>query len=438
MAKRYIFLFLFSLPCVITLPAQTLTRRPFMGIQLEAVTPDIQRIMGLPDTKGVLISRVFPGSTGEKTGFKISDVLLSLNGKELNGTAEAIHYIASQESGKPFTYVLLRNHKQVNGNGVFEAIPEEKYPDLEVVYTQVKTGMGDQRLLIYKTPGSENKPLLFFIGGIGCYSLDSPLDTTRAESQMLRTIARSGYVCALLEKPGMGDNTGKTKNCNETGFLEEAEGYAFALKALKIRREVDSTRVYLFGHSMGGVMAPLIAGTVPVKGIIAYGTIGSSFLEYLNKTRRTIAQAYHMPPDSTDDFIKDNCACAGYYFVEDMSTAEATAKNKVCKDYLGVFDYRSRKYNRELYALNIPRLWKSFSGKALLIWGEADYISAREDHEIIAGTVNYFHPGNGSLLVLPHTNHALLFANNFSQAATNPGSYNPEVAKQVLAWLKTA
>ena len=104
--------------------------------------------------------------------------------------------------------------------------------------------------------------------------------------------------------------------------------------------------------------------------------------------------------------------------------------------YLPVFDYRSRKYNEELYGLNIPGAWKPFDGKALLIWGGSDYISSKEDHEILTQTVNYYHPGNAKFLELKGAEHGMKTASSFQEARTSPGSYNPEVGKQILEWLR--
>jgi len=100
-----------------------------------------------------------------------------------------------------------------------------------------------------------------------------------------------------------------------------------------------------FGHSMGGVFAPLVAEKTSIKGIIAYGAIGSNFLEYLVKTRKTIAEAYQLSPEESDDLVKDFCECAVYYFAESMTTAEASKKKTSCADYLSIFDLRSRGFS---------------------------------------------------------------------------------------------
>jgi hypothetical protein len=188
---------------------------------------------------------------------------------------------------------------------------------------------------------------------------------------------------------------------------------------------------------MGGVFAPLIAQKTSIKGIIAYGTIGSSFIEYLAKTRRTIAEAYQMAPDETDDMIKEFCECAGYYYVEKLSTAEAAKKKAVCQEYLSIFDYRSRAYNDELYGFNIPALWKSYSGKSLLLWGESDYVSSKEDHQIVNSSVNFYHKDNSSFKTVKKADHGMNVAASFSEAKNNPGKYNPQVSQTVLEWLNS-
>jgi pimeloyl-ACP methyl ester carboxylesterase len=415
--------------------AQELARRPMLGIKMEKITEDTKRIMDLPALKGVLINGIVPNSTAEQTGLQKGDVLLKINSIETNSPADAMKEVASHRGGENFTYELVRGKKIISGKSVFKAIAVEKYKDIEMKYTAVKTTNGLQRLIVSKPVSKTKSPALIFIGGIGCYSLDNPLDTTLSETQLLNSLTRAGYVCVRAEKPGVGDNT-QCKKCEDISFKEEVEGYVSVVQKIKTYDYIDSSKIYIIGHSMGGVMAPLIAQQTNIKGIIAYGTIGSSFIEYLNKTRRTLGYAYGWKPEEIDDYIKESCECAGYYFVEKMPTADAIKKKEACKDYLTVFDYRSRKYNNELYELNIPAAWKPFTGKALLMWGGSDCISSKEDHEILTQAVNYYHPGNATFFELKGAEHGMKTASTFQEAINSPGSYNPEVGKSILDWLK--
>jgi pimeloyl-ACP methyl ester carboxylesterase len=416
--------------------SQELKRRPFLGIQMEKVSDDTKRIMELPSVKGVLIANVIPNSTAENAGFLKSDVLLKLNGTEVNDPNEAVKLVASYHGGDEFKYELIRNKKIITGKSVLKEMPKEHYTNIEMEYTATKSVVGLQRLIISKPKTNKKSPAIVFIGGIGCYSLDNALDTSRNETQLLNALTRSGFVCVRAEKPGVGDNT-ECKPCAEVSFKEELDGYVNAVKSVKHYNYVDSNQVYIFGHSMGGVFGPMVAEQTKVKGIIAYGTIGSNFIEYLLKTRRTIAEAYSWSPDQTDEFIKDYCECAGFYFVDKMTSDKAGAKKEVCKEYLSVFDYRSRAYNDELYSFNFPGLWKNYKGKALLLWGKSDYVASKEDHEILTQTVNYFNPGNATFKVLENCTHGMDYAPTFQEALKNPGSFNRDVVTEIIKWLNT-
>jgi hypothetical protein len=402
---------------------------------MEPITEDVRRVMELPETKGVLINRVVPGSTAAAAGFRQGDVLLKLNDTEINATNQAVAYVGGRRGGEAFTYELIRDKKKISGKATFAPYPTEQYADLEMIYTAAKTESGLQRMILTKPKKSGKLPVVVFLTGYGCYSLDTPLDTLRSETQLLNTLSRAGYMSVRAEKPGVGDGVGQGRGCDEIGFIEEVNGYVKMIELLKKRPDVDASAIYIFGHSMGGAMAPLIAQQTSVKGIIAYGTVGSNFMEYFYKTRRTIAQAYQMPPDSTDAYIKNISECVAYYFMDDLTSDGVAAKRPACAGALGVFDDRSRQYTRELYAFNPPLEWKKFTGRSLLFWGEGDFISSKEDHQILVDAINYYHPGHAELATVKAT-HGMETANNFQQAVTNPGDYNPEVGKIVLNWLK--
>jgi pimeloyl-ACP methyl ester carboxylesterase len=416
--------------------AQELRRRPFLGIQMTRIDEDTRRVMQLDTEKGVLIKNVIAGSTAEKAGFKKGDILLKLNSVEINSPDEAVKYVASETGGASFSYELIRDKKPKKGKAVFEEMPREQHDGIEMLYTSVKTVNGLQRLIVSKPQDQKKHPVIVFIGGIGCYSLDFPLDKERSEVQLLNKLTRSGYVCVRAEKPGVGDNL-KCTPCKVVSFEHEAQGYVSAVNAIKNYSYVDSTRIFIFGHSMGGVMGPIVARQTNIKGIIAYGTIGCSFPEYLPKTRRTIAEAYEMKPEEADEYIKVYSECAGYYFTDKLSTSEAAAKNNDCQEYLSVFDLRSSDYNQQLYALNIPGIWKTFKGKALLIYGESDYVASIEDHKILAQTVNFYHPGNAEFIAIKATSHGMTVAENFKAALKEEnGKFNPEVAEVITNWLR--
>lgn len=429
---------LFLLFCTLAFHSfsQDLPRKVYLGIRMENLTLDARDMMGLEEGHGVLIAEVLPHSTAEQAGFKKGDILLAINDQKPHNTNEVLSILAGQKPESTFTWEIFRDRKKRSGKAKFTSFPNEQYKGLSVGYESAKTINGQQRYIITKTPGTGKLPVVLFIGGIGCYSLDSPFDSTRSEVQFLNGLARKGYLGIRLEKPGVGDATNYSTACSEVSFNNEVRGYVEMIQHIRQRPDVDPTAIYIFGHSMGGVMAPLIARETPIAGIIAYGTIGSNFPEYLAKTRRTIGEAMELTPEETDDLIKGFLECAHYYFVEGKTTEEAAEINEDCAEYMAVFDYRSRAYNTELYNLNIPANWKDFEGQALLLWGEADYVAAREDHEIIASTIEHYRPGHARFVEVTDVDHGMHVAGDFQEAVQNPGPYNPSVGKIVFEWLE--
>ncbi|MDZ4683050.1 MAG: PDZ domain-containing protein [Saprospiraceae bacterium] len=238
--------------------AQELPRRAFMGIRMEPVTENVQRVMKLPALKGVLIQQVIAGSTAEAAGLQRGDMLLELDGREVNAPDEAVRMVGAYRAGQSLQYKLLRAGKTLVQQTTIQGVPKEAYVDLEVTYSSVKAGEAQLRTMLTKPKHrSGNLPALLFIQGIGCYSMDTPFDKLRTETQLINYIARQGFVVMRVDKSGLGDSRGTP--CEAIDFFTELEGYRQAFAVLRAAPDVDAANCFIFGHSMGGLMAPLVA-----------------------------------------------------------------------------------------------------------------------------------------------------------------------------------
>src|SRR4029079_6660160 len=106
-------------------------------------------------------------------------------------------------------------------------------------------------------------------------------DLTR---ELVYRLTRAGFVVMRSEKSGIGDSNGAP--CRDVGFRDEVSMFVSVLKKLKSYDFVDGENVFLFGHSAGGWIAPLVAATEPVKGIVVYGTVVRPFCEYVVENQR--------------------------------------------------------------------------------------------------------------------------------------------------------
>jgi len=70
-----------------------------LGMQLQPLTPDLARSLGLPaDTQGLAVAEVAPGSHAEDAGLRRGDVILSVNGKAVADVSSFKAQIARSES----------------------------------------------------------------------------------------------------------------------------------------------------------------------------------------------------------------------------------------------------------------------------------------------------------------------------------------------------
>jgi Do/DeqQ family serine protease len=84
-------------------------QRGMLGVGIQPVTSDLAQSLGLKETRGVVINSVTPGGPADKAGLKQGDVILQLNGKDVNDANVLRNTIAATAPGTEVTLTLLRN-----------------------------------------------------------------------------------------------------------------------------------------------------------------------------------------------------------------------------------------------------------------------------------------------------------------------------------------
>ncbi len=85
-----------------------------IGVQIQDVNQALANSFGLPKPQGALISGVEPGSPAEKAGLKSGDVVLGVNGKEINQLSELSGAIAATKPGNTARLQIWRGGKSSN------------------------------------------------------------------------------------------------------------------------------------------------------------------------------------------------------------------------------------------------------------------------------------------------------------------------------------
>ena len=88
------------------------TRRGWLGVKLQALTPDIAEGMGMTKPHGALIADVTAGGPGEKGGLKAGDVVTAVDGHAVEDSKALRLIVAETEVGKEIKVTVLRDAKE--------------------------------------------------------------------------------------------------------------------------------------------------------------------------------------------------------------------------------------------------------------------------------------------------------------------------------------
>ncbi len=83
------------------------TRRGWLGVSIQDVTPDVAEALGLDEARGALVTDV-PEGPALDAGVKSGDVILSFDGREIEDTRELVRMVGEAEVGKTVRVVVFR------------------------------------------------------------------------------------------------------------------------------------------------------------------------------------------------------------------------------------------------------------------------------------------------------------------------------------------
>jgi serine protease Do len=88
------------------------TKRGWLGVQIQAVTEEIAESLGLEDSHGALVAGVVKESPAETAGFKTGDVILSFDGRAVPESRRLPRMVAETDVGKKVAVIVWRNNKR--------------------------------------------------------------------------------------------------------------------------------------------------------------------------------------------------------------------------------------------------------------------------------------------------------------------------------------
>ncbi len=379
----------------------TLPRRAFLGAELPA---DHEAF----SDEGLVIAGVMPGGMAERAGIEPGDVVTSLAGvrpRNLCELAAALRLAGASAT----TEIVVRRGSTIFTRAVaVTPLPLETVYGAELAYTEIPAVGARLRAIATRSPAPH--ALVLVVQGIACETVDQPAAAGVPLCELIRGWSRAGLDTLRFDKRGVGDSEGGP--CHATDFATELADARAALElAMSHARERD-VPLFVFGHSVGGIIAPLIASDGPVAGVIVYGSPVMRWIDCLldSAERQLVALGAH--PDE---------------IAARRDAIRALART-------GELNGRSAAYHAQLDGIDLAPAWATVASPVLVLRGEHDWVVRPDDQGRIAELRN----GDTTIIDLPGLDH-LLGAHRGREASLRDygqGAFDPAIVEATMTWIR--
>ncbi|HEX8637926.1 MAG TPA: alpha/beta fold hydrolase [Pyrinomonadaceae bacterium] len=418
--------------------ADELKRRGTLGVKFAPMPEAVKTQPGLVAGQGIYIADVQPGGSLQTADVKAGDVIVKIENAEVENANQLAVLMQKYYGGDKFQMTVLRDGKTLVKTIVLQARPFETSPDFDIVYDSIAVDGAKRRVIVTKPKTVGKSPAVLLVGGIGCYSVDN-LSPNHSYRQILYPLTLKGFTTMRVEKSGMGDSEGEPCQSPQVDFQIELKGYAAGLKKLKGYEFVDAEQIFIFGHSIGGLSAPLVAADNPVKGIIVAETLGTNWFEYSfdNLRRQTLLKG--TPFDETEKSLQTYGTCAHRFYIEKQTPEQIEKAAPQCVGYLNA--PASYTYMQQLADINLAATWKKIKSPVLIVYGTSDYLTDAEEGEYLTNMINSFQPGKAEFVKINGMDH--WFWRAASQRASQerslgkqpPGEFHTGFLDEMQRWL---
>lgn len=420
--------------------AGPLPRKAALGAALAGLTPEQQAQFGVGADQGALIQQAMPGQSAALGGLRAGDLVLALEGKPV-GVASLIAAIKTIPAGTKVTFSLIRDGKKTTRR--IELLERPRDPGNEayrVSYDEVATAAGRMRTIHTHPTRPGKHPAFFFIQGFSPVSYDYRLDGNGPIAPILLAFANDGWVTMRVEKPGVGDSEGGP--FADVDYTTELDIYRQALAQLKAQPDVDTSRIVVFGHSMGGAFGPMVAAESRVAGFIGFGFVARTWHEYLIDTSRRQAVLRGASYGEVDEAMRRTSRVLQYVFADGLTPDQVRQAHpelaaEVADTFPdGRFNQKTNVFWSQLCATNFASWWEKTHTRLLALHGASDFVSEWDDHQTAADIVNRLHPGWAKAAQVPATDHLFHRFETEAESFRNfgQGTFNPAVIETMKQW----
>jgi len=390
---------------------------------------------------GAIIKSVNNRSPMQKAGLKKGDIILQVNGKPANSVENWTSITYSLRSNVETELLVRRGSRVLSKSIVLNPLPLEEHHKIDTYYESLTSDYGiSQRIIITKPQGTERRlPAIFLVQGLSCSSIETYSGGGNWVKQINSIVENSGMVVIRVEKPGVGDSGG---DCAETDFITELEGYRAAIRSLKQKSYVDTTKIVIYGSSMGSALAPLLANEFGLAGVISDGVFFKTWFEHMLEIERRIRQ---MSGDNESTIAqKMNEAYIPLYY---GMLIQKKSYEEVIEEYPAIAKYnyhsakhmygRPMKYYQQLQDFDLAGEWEKLKVPVRILYGTNDWIMSEFDNIMIIDVLDRAGHQDHKLHLYPGMDHWNTIHETLNDSFYGePGKWDSKMPELIIEWAK--
>ncbi|MDP4290795.1 MAG: hypothetical protein Q8908_06910 [Bacteroidota bacterium] len=381
---------------------------------LVRMTKTIANANGLNFAMGVYVLNAKGVANGSQIALRQGDIILAVNGREVNGPNEVSPEKIAREPGEIVNYKIWRD-KKVHFLNLRKPTTSdiENSEQFEVIYDEVPFFSGAIRCIVTKPKDIVKAPAILLVQS-GTSGSVCNVPAENLYRKLTDNLTQRGYVCMRVERVGIGENFDQLAS-DQVDILLETLAFEKALHQLKGYKFVDSTQTFLFGHCTGGKICSLLAARTPVKGVIVYGTCFHPTSEALNNMLwHKLMNSKITPLQATNIMEECRYIIDGILVKKMTPTAfaeinpELTAVMRKMFNWKGGDNFLGRNI---MYTHSVEKMdnWiylRHMNTNMLAIHGTADSELTESGMVMeMVDAANYYRPGKATMVEIPKADH---------------------------------
>lgn len=397
-----------------------------------------------PSAQGLRVEAVKPGGSADRAGLQAGDILAAVNEAAVRTPDDVLAALRALSPKQSVKLALNRDGQALVLTARLQPRPIEAYASGRVTLGAITLGDMVLRTIAITPRSTPVRAILLFVPGYPCSSVEAP-DPQSAPHALFDALVANGIAVFRVEKPNVGDSRGGPP-CSDVDFSTEVAGFRAGLAEARTR-VAPGTPLFIFGHSMGGVIAPLIAQDNDVTGIAVYGTIVRNWRDYTQDLLMTQPLYGEEPASEIEASAEALRPIIDALYLDKLSLAATATRYPAAAALLRArwgwdgderLFGRSLRYWQQLTDLRLFAAWEATLANVLSLYGDADTaaIDAR-DQRLIVRIAQRRKNRTAAFVAFAQTDHAMTRPSGLPQPSETQDerAFNPMVAETVIRWI---